>query len=62
MSSTFLKNIISKLSFYVDFIPYDINNSTQTGSYINIGGTYRNWNRGIYCFEVETDSSFPIKY
>ena len=45
-----------------DFIPYDINNSAQTGSYIHIGGTYTNWNRGIYCFEVETDSSFIIKY
>ena len=42
--------------------PYYISNSTQTGSHIQVGGTYSQWNKGIFCFEVETINGNPIKY
>ena len=48
------------LQFYA--ILYDISNSTQTGSYIQTSSTFRQWNKGIFCFELEAGGGFPIKY
>ena len=57
-----LEGFITTYSRQFLAILYDINNSTQTGNYIQVGGTIRQWNKGIFCFEVEAEGGFPIKY
>lgn len=57
-----LQYIIRTESASLTAIPYYISNSTQTGSYIQVGGTYSQWNKGIFCFEVEAPNGNTIKY
>lgn len=62
INNTSLLDIIRIESASFDAKPYYISDSTQTGSRIQVGGTYSQWNKGIFCFEVESTNGYPIKY